>query len=286
MAQSRIVADALRSCDPELQVELVPIVTRGDRAAGDLRKIGGKGLFTAELQHAVREGTIDIAVHSAKDLPTAMAGDLVIAAVPERADPRDALVSRAGWGISELPAGATVATASNRRAAQLLAARGDLDVVPIRGNVGTRLRKALAGVSGAAGRVDAVVLAMAGLLRSGLAEKHAESIRPLEVADFVPAAGQGALAVQAAAENGQVAELVASVDDPDSHQALLAERRVLTALGADCRSCVGIHIAPERGRWHGYAVFARPDGSEMIRTKVAARDAESVADELIGRLRT
>ena len=285
MAQSRIVAEALRSCHPHLEVELVPIVTRGDGTAGELGAVGGKGLFTAELEEALRAGTIDLAVHSAKDLPAVMAQDLAVVAVPARADPRDALVSRAGWTLAQLPEGARVGTGSVRRREQLRAIRGDLRIVPLRGNVDSRLRKALADERADAERLDAVVLAMAGMLRSGLAEKHADNIQPLDVDDFIPAAGQGALAVQAAADNGEIAELVSHIDDAGSHQALLAERRVLRVLGADCHSCVAVHIAPEGGGWCGYAAAARPDGGGMVRLRVMGDSAEMAAEELVRGLR-
>jgi len=285
MAQSRIVAEAMRCRHPGLQIELVPIVTRGDRLAGRLEKAGGKGLFTAELERALRAETIDLAVHSAKDLPTAMAGDLVIAGVPPRADPRDALVSRRGVSVSDLPARARVGTGSLRRRVQLLAARGDLDVVPIRGNVDSRLRKILADEPSGRERLDAVVLAMAGLLRSGLADKYAKSIHPLDVVDFVPAAGQGSLAVQARAGNREIIELASGIDDADAHQALSAERRVLAALAAGCHSCLGVHVLRAGQEWHGYAFAASPDGSRLVRLQVAASDAEQAADKLVSTLR-
>ena len=285
MAQSRIVAEAMRCRHPGLQIELVPIVTRGDRLAGRLEKAGGKGLFTAELERALRAETIDLAVHSAKDLPTAMAGDLVIAGVPPRADPRDALVSRRGVSVSDLPARARVGTGSLRRRVQLLAARGDLDVVPIRGNVDSRLRKILADEPSGRERLDAVVLAMAGLLRSGLADKYAKSIHPLDVVDFVPAAGQGSLAVQARAGNREIIELASGIDDTDAHQALSAERRVLAALAAGCHSCLGVHVLRAGQEWHGYAFAASPDGSRLVRLQVAASDAEQAADKLVSTLR-
>jgi hydroxymethylbilane synthase len=284
MAQSRMVAEAIRLRCPRLDIELVPVITRGDRMAGRLAKAGGKGLFTAELEAALRAGIIDLAVHSAKDIPTAMAEDLMIVAVPARGDPRDALVSRTGLSLSELPTGARVATGSLRRRAQLLAARGDLAIVPIRGNVDTRVGKVLSPHPPRDDQLDAVVLAMAGLMRSGLAEKHAGDIRPLDAADFVPAAGQGALAVQVAAANREIAELVSVIDDADSHQAFLAERQVLRALGADCHSCVAVYIFPQAGVWNGFGMVGNSDGTGMIRAQVVADSAELAAGRLIVRI--
>ncbi|HAU36818.1 MAG TPA: hydroxymethylbilane synthase, partial [Phycisphaerales bacterium] len=194
-AQATLVVDALRRAHPGLACELAPLLTRGDRRTGPLADAGGKGLFTAELEDALRAGRIHLAVHSAKDMPAEMPAGLVIAAVPDRADPRDALVSRDGLAPADLPRGARVGTGSERRRVQLLALRDDLEIVALRGNVETRLSAALDGA------LDAVVLAMAGLERVGLAQEHATRVRPLDVATFLPAAGQGALAVQSQADS-------------------------------------------------------------------------------------
>jgi hydroxymethylbilane synthase len=281
MAQSRLVAEALRQqCGVE--AELVGIVTRGDRRTGPLAAVGGKGLFTAELEAALRRGDIHLAVHSAKDVPATMSDDLVISAVPRRADARDALVSRGGVGLGDLRPGASVGTGSLRRSAQIRTARGDLNVVPIRGNVETRLRKAL--MDGMGG-LDAVVVALAGLERSGLAGQHVGQVRPLELEQCVPAAGQGALVVQTTAAAKEVQTLVAAIDDPHSRQALLAERAVLAGLGADCRACVAVHVAPEGGHWRGCGMVARPDGADMVRLQVIAATAQEVGRALCDGLR-
>jgi len=263
--QAEIVAATLRAAHPQLRTELVCISTRGDRTRGPLAPVGGKGLFTAELDRALRAGEVDLAVHSAKDLPAldtrqtrcvsrrsrateggaACQGpasgddDVVIAAVPPREDPRDALVSRFG-PAEDLPGGASVGTGSPRRAAQLAAIRDDLQIVPVRGNVETRVRKALS--SGGGERLDAVVLAMAGLLRSGLAGEHRRFIHPFAPEQFIPAAGQGCLAVQCLAGSADVRRLLSDVDDAESREVLLAERGVPAALGASCRSCIAVHV--------------------------------------------
>jgi len=254
--------------------ELVEISTSGDQAAGPLTEIGGKGLFTAELEDALRRGEVSLAVHSAKDLPIDLPEDMVIAAVPRREDPRDALVSPGGGPLAELPGSARVGTSSLRRAAQVCATRGDVQILPLRGNVQTRLAKL------DRGDFDAVVLAMAGLTRLGSDERLAEIIWPFEVEQFVPAAGQGALAVECLASDAEARELAAAVNDPDSAAALAAERAVVAALGASCRSALGVYIRPEANTWRGTAMAAPSDGGTILRLAAEAPTAEQVAGEL------
>jgi len=286
--QSRIVAEALCRSHPLLEVELVEIVTRGDRR-GRQRQVdaGAKGLFTAELEAALRSRSVDLAVHSAKDLPARMPEDLRIAAVPAREDARDALICRSGGGLDDLPRGATVGTSSLRRRAQLLRMRGDLKIVPIRGNVQTRLKKLLAARKPS---FDAIVLAMAGLIRSGLVRSYAEHIYPLGVGQFVPAAGQGALAVQSLAApaggcGGSPGELAAAINDPLAYQALSAERAIVRKLDADCHSCLAVYLAPAAGSWRAWAMAARPDGSKMVRIELAAETADQAAKALLEAMR-
>ena len=257
--------------------ELVEISTRGDHAAGPLTEIGGKGLFTAELEDALRRGEVSLAVHSAKDLPIDLPEDMVIAAVPPREDPRDALVARVP--LEKLPEGATFGTSSLRRAAQVCATRGDVQILPLRGNVQTRLARL------DRGDFDAVVLAMAGLKRLGSDERLAEIIWPFEVEKFVPAAGQGALAVECLASDAEARELAAAVDDPASAAALAAERAVVAALGASCRSALGVYIRPEAGLWRGIAMAAPSGGGKILRLTAEAPTAEQVAGELARELR-
>jgi len=279
LRQSRLVADAIRAHHEGVEVELVAMATRGDRLRGPLRAAGGKGLFIRELEQALRSGRVQLAVHSAKDLPAEMAEEFAIAAVPARADPRDALVSRFA-GVEGLPAGAAVGTGSPRRRAQLLALRGDLAVAPIRGNVETRVSKALAPEGGLA----AAVLAMAGLLRSGLADSHADFVHPLAVEDVIPAAGQGTLAVQALRGAAETAELLAPLEDPAARGALSAEREVLRRLGAGCHSCLAVHVAPREGAWRAWGMVARPDGSGMVRVTCRAGGAAEAAEALLADL--
>lgn len=279
MAQTGQVADMIRRAHPEIATELVAISTRGDRHAGPLAEVGGKGLFTKELEEALRRGEVDLAVHSAKDLPAEMEGEFAIIAVPPREDPRDVLASRCGC-LDDLPKGATVGTGSLRRRAQLLAIRDDLNVVPIRGNVETRLKKAICD----APEMDAVVLAMAGLNRGGLSEPYGQYLHPLDAEQIIPAAGQGLLAIQAMADRADVAQMLLSIEDADSRAALEAERAVLRGLGAGCQSCLAIHINPAGARWAGRAMVARPDGRDMIRLSCEAAIAATAGQELLSML--
>lgn len=229
MAQSRLVADAItaRSGRP---VELVEVVTEGDRSAQSLVSFGGSGVFVTALRERLLAGEVDVAVHSLKDLPTAAAPGLTIAAVPRREDPRDVLVARDGAGLAELPAGARVATGSPRRAAQLRALGLGLEIVGIRGNVDTRLRAV------GNGDVDAIVLARAGLARLGRLDEITEVLDPLQM---LPAPGQGALAVECRADDHDVAALLSGLDDADSRAAVTAERALLATLEAGCSAPVG-----------------------------------------------
>jgi len=282
MAQSQMVADDLMRAHAGLNVELVPIVTEGDRYFGPLHTAGGKGLFTAELEAALREGRVDLAVHSSKDLPAAMAADLTIAAVPARADARDGLVTPAGADVMALPQAAVVGTSSLRRGLQILLQRPDVKIVPFRGNVDTRLRKVLDDRE-----VDATVLAMAGLVRSGLTDKYKAHVKPLAVEEFVPASGQGALAIQAAVTNRRAVDLAMALDDVDSRAALEAERTVVAALGGDCHSCLAVHmrrVAGAASQWEALFLAARKDFTSPYRVRLVGESAAAVAADLVERL--
>ncbi len=278
-AQAQIIADAISSQFKDISVELVLIVTTGDKTAGPLQIVGGKGLFTAELEEALRKGEIDIAVHSAKDLPAVMAEDFAIAAVPKRQDPRDALICPAG-GIEDLPTAALVGTSSLRRSAQLKMLRADLKIEPIRGNIDTRINKVLEDKS----QFDATILAMAGLIRSGLDREYESNIFPLGEEVFIPAAGQGTLVVQALADNKHLIDKLGFLDDGKSREALLAERKVLQQLGASCRSCIAVFINEENSTWRSRAMIARPDGSGMISFDVSGANCQEVTDKLLKNL--
>jgi hydroxymethylbilane synthase len=211
-------------------VEIVPIVTEGDRSAAAVTQLGGTGVFVSALRAALLDDAIDVAVHSYKDLPTAAADGIVIAAVPVREDPRDALVARSGLTLGELPSGSRIGTGSPRRAAQLRALGLGLEIVPLRGNVDTRLRRV------AEGELDGVVLALAGLRRLGRADEVTEILDPIQV---LPAPAQGALAVECRASDSATFEAVAALDSADSRLVVRAERALLAALEAGCSAPVG-----------------------------------------------
>jgi hydroxymethylbilane synthase len=233
MAQSGMVAEQVRKVTGR-DVELVEITTYGDVSKEDLARIGGTGVFVSALRDALLAGEIDFAVHSLKDLPTAPPEGLVLAAIPVREDPRDALVARDGLTFAELPAGARVGTGSPRRMAQLNAwarsHRLQIETVPIRGNVDTRIGYVTSG------KLDAVVLAAAGLNRIG---RLAEASELIAVDAVLPAPGQGALAVECAASDPELAAQLAELDDPFTRAAVTAERSLLAALEAGCSAPVG-----------------------------------------------
>jgi len=282
LTQTGHVAEAIRAANKGIEVELVEIVTTGDRTVGPLLDVGGKGLFTEQLEDALRDGSVDLAVHSAKDVPTYLDDDLEISVVPTRCDARDALVTADGLDLRELPGGATVGTGSLRRRAQVLAWRSDVTVEPIRGNIDTRFNRAMPDSDR---KLDAVVLAMAGLIRGGLADKYPGSIRPL--VDVMPAAGQGALAIETLVGNADIAPVLAPLNDPDSFEALHAERAVLAGLEADCHSCIAVHFSRLDGKWLGTAMVAREDGSGLIKEMdLADSPAGDLAEKLTAKLRS
>jgi hydroxymethylbilane synthase len=246
--------------------ELVPISTAGDRGASPKDSPAGiKGLFVAEITDALLRGEVDVAVHSAKDLPSEDPHGVVVAAVPQRGLPYDVLVTRE----AELPLGAAVGTSSLRRRAQFLRIRPDARVGDVRGNVDTRLRKL------EAGQVDGLVLAGAGLARLGQDPEHAA---PIPVEDMVPAPGQGALAVQArAGDHSQ--EVAALLDHPASRDAFETERGVVTRLGGGCRLPLGAYAERRDGAVRLLAVVVRPDGSDLLWSQVEAAHPEEAAGE-------
>lgn len=252
--------------------ELIVIKTSGDRFVEQpLRDIGGKGLFVKEIEQALLDGDIDCAIHSMKDLPAELAGNLILAAVPEREDPRDVLVTRDGTPLAALPAGSRVGTSSLRRRALCLALRPDLAVEDLRGNVDTRLRKL------EAGDLDAILLAAAGLNRLGIAPSGA---RPLAPDPFLPAIGQGALAIESRPD--EIAEILAALDDPTTHTCTRAERAVMAALGGSCHTPVAAHATMSGADLVLDGVIASPDGARVIRGREhgSATDPESIGHRL------
>jgi hydroxymethylbilane synthase len=219
-------------------------------------QVGGKGLFTKEIEEALLTGAIDIAVHSLKDLPTELPDGLTLAAIPEREDPRDALIGRR---LAELAPGARVGTGSLRRASQLRALRPDLRIEDIRGNVDTRLRKL------DDGRYDAIVLASAGLRRLGLENRIAEIFDP---SVMCPAVGQGALAVETRDDNGPAFQIANRLEDSDARAAVTAERAVLASLGGGCQAPMGAHATVESQTILLHALMVSPDGAQLIRQEL------------------
>ena len=267
-----------------VETELVPLRTTGDRLATmSLAKVGGKGLFIKELEEALLDGRAELAVHSAKDLPARVPPEFALVAVPERADSRDAFVSDGRFeSLAALPRGARVGTGSARRGAQLLAWRPDLTVVPLRGNVATRIQRLREGSEGAGLRLDAVVLACAGLDRLDLTAQVDERIAPERL---LPAVGQGTLALETRADAGFGADL-AAITHADSARALRAERALLARLEGDCSVPLAGFAEPlADGGLRLRGIVASPDGARIVRAEGTGADPEalgvSVADDLL-----
>lgn len=290
LSQTRQITDQL-SAVGGFDANIIPIKTDGDVLTGPLSQMGGTGVFAAELRAAVLDGRVDVAVHSLKDLPTAAVPGLALAAVPVRADARDALCSRDGLKLSALPVGAAVGTGSPRRAAQLLAARSDLNIVDIRGNVETRLARVpgLAGnpeaemVPGKVGDLDAVVLAAAGLSRI---DRLAAVTEFLDTSVMLPAPGQGALALECrTADTDLVAVLgqsLAAVDDTDTRLAVTAERALLARLEAGCSAPVGAFAHRKGSMLYMETVVVSLDGTRSLRLKKATDGLTDVGATLLG----
>jgi len=275
--QTGYVMQQLQAAWPDLVCQEDVIITHGDKVLDKpLPQIGGKGLFTAELEDALRSGRVQAAVHSLKDLPTENPPGLTIGAIPQRAEARDVLVSKGGFNLESLPSASLVGTSSLRRAAQLLAMRPDLRIRSIRGNVETRLRKLMDG------QYDAVVFAAAGLLRLGLDEQVGHLMRYLPFEVMLPAPGQGALAIQCRADDAETLRLLAAIHDETTAQAVTAERAFLAALGGGCSVPVGA-----LGRWTAddgqlslAGLVASPDGQKVIRVQGKGREPQELGQRL------
>jgi hydroxymethylbilane synthase len=279
-AQSGLIAAALLEAHPELEIEVITITTSGDRtqATNQAGPDWGTGVFVKELENALLHEEIDLAVHSLKDVPPALSAELTLSAIPVRGDPRDVLVTTDGRGFDDLVPGARVGTTSARRAAFLRASRPDLQFVPIRGNVETRLRKL------SDGQYEAIVLARAGMLRLELDAPYAV----LEPELLPPAPGQGALAIESRAGDRNVAELVEPLHDPATGAAVRAERRLMADLDGGCRLPVGALGTPRAdGGLHLLGGLAHDDGSLSVADAVGRLEApEELADQLASRLRS
>jgi len=277
LAQTGLVRDALLRHDPSLAVAVERIVTTGDRITDrPLDQVGGKALFVAEIESALRDGRIDVAVHSAKDLPSALPDDMRVVACLPRADAREAVVSRSGLGLDALPAGAVVGTSSPRRACQLRARRPDLVLRDVRGNVDTRLAKL------AAGQYDALVLAAAGLARLGLLHVATELV-PLDV--MPPCAAQGAVALEVHVANAAAAARAAALDHAPTTCAVAAERAFLATIGGTCSTPLAAHATLDGPVLRLTAMIGAADG-RMVRDALAghAADAESIGRRLAARM--
>jgi hydroxymethylbilane synthase len=270
LVQAREVQSRLaKACglDPE-RIVITVIRTTGDAIQDrPLAQAGGKGLFTKEIEEALLAGTIDLAVHSSKDMPTVLPPGLELSAFLPREDPRDAFIGRAAKTLRDLPGGAVVGTASLRRQALVKHLRPDLKIVPLRGNVETRLRKL------EAGDFDATVLAVAGLKRLGLLAAATSMLDPEE---FVPAVGQGAIGIETRADDAKTRALVAAINDADTATALAAERAFLAVLDGSCRTPIGGHarVSGDSVRFRG--LIAKTDGSEVLDVAREGRRADAV----------
>ena len=269
--QAEYIADCLQKQYPDLVVELKHIATTGDKILDTpLAKIGGKGLFTKELETEMLAGDIDIAVHSLKDMPTQIPEGLTLAVITERFDPGDCLVSNTYGSLAKLPQGARVGTSSLRRKAQLLHVRPDLTILDLRGNVNTRLRKL------DDGEYDAIILAAAGLKRLGFGDRIQETIDP---ALCLPAVGQGALAIEARADDEEILELIKFLQDDATRQSAAAERAFLASVEGGCQVPVGVYARKQtNGSLQVTAVIASVDGKTLLRDELVGDAIE--ADEL------
>ena len=279
MWQAEHVADALRAAHPGINVEILGMSTQGDKILDTpLAKIGGKGLFVKELEARMLEGDADIAVHSMKDVPVELPEGLHLAVIMQREDPRDAFVSNKYASLDELPEGAVVGTSSLRRQCQLSDRRPDLKIESLRGNVNTRLKKL------DDGEYDAIILAAAGLIRLGFAERIRESIEP---EDSLPAIGQGAVGIECRSDDPRVNALLAPLHDKDTADRVLAERAMNARLEGGCQVPIGGHAVLDGDNLWLRGLVGTVDGSEIIRAEIAGpreqaeQMGKALAEELL-----
>jgi len=267
--QANHVAALLRAKGHTVEIEIIK--TTGDKITSvALAKVGTKGMFTKEIEEALHDKRVDLAVHSLKDVPTDLAQEFELAAIMKREDPRDAFISVRFSSLEELPHGAKVGTSSLRRQCQLKSVRPDLEVFPLRGNVDTRLRKL------ESGEYDAIILAAAGVLRLGL-ETHVRSRISADV--MCPAVGQGALAIEIRRGDQQTKTLLAFLDDADTHAAIDCERALLGSLGGGCQVPIGAYAEKRGGRLFLRAMVGRPDGSQILREQADGTDGVKLGRE-------
>jgi hydroxymethylbilane synthase len=267
--QANHVAALLREQGHSVEIEVIK--TTGDKITDvALAKVGTKGMFTKEIEEALADGRVDLAVHSLKDVPTELAPEFTLAAIMKREDPRDAFISVRYSALDELPRGAKVGTSSLRRQCQLKAMRPDLEIFPLRGNVDTRLRKL------ESGEYDAIILAAAGVHRLGL-DQHVRSRISADV--MCPAVGQGALAIETRSDDRGTRSLLNFLNDAEARQAIECERALLGALGGGCQVPIGAYAEKSEGQLHLRAMVGRPDGSEILREHASGDDAEKLGRE-------
>ena len=272
--QANHVSALLRAQGHDVKIEIIK--TTGDKILDvALAKVGTKGMFTKEIEEALAANRVDLAVHSLKDVPTELQPEFTLAAIMKREDPRDAFISVKYSRLEDLPRGARVGTSSLRRQCQLKAMRPDLEIFPLRGNVDTRLRKL------ESGEYDAIILAAAGVKRLGL-DKHVRSRIAPKV--MCPAVGQGALAIEARANDEEVLRHLAFLNDPDTRAAIECERAVLGSLGGGCQVPIGAFAEKHDGRLRLLAMVGRPDGSEILRESAEGSDARKLGSETAQKL--
>jgi hydroxymethylbilane synthase len=267
LKQSGNVKTALEALWPGLRVELEIIKTTGDKILDvPLAKVGGKGLFVKEIEDALLARTVDLAVHSMKDVPAVLPEGLEIGAIPKREDPRDVIVTRVGKGIADLPRGGRVGTSSLRRASQIRKLRPDLEILTLRGNIETRLRKLTEGM------FDAIILAAAGLHRMGWQDRVTAYLDP---AEFVPAIGQGAIGIEVRSDDEKIHEILAPLHDPETAVAVEAERSLLKTLEGGCQVPIGGHARLVDGTLRISGLVASLDGQEMFRVSRTGPPADA-----------
>jgi len=278
LTQTHWIMEQLAAVRQDVSFDLKHIVTKGDRILDvTLSKVGGKGLFVKEIEQALLNHDIDMAVHSMKDMPAELSEGLIIACIPFREDDRDALISQDGRTFQELPKGAVVGTSSLRRQSQLLAARPDLKIVPLRGNIDTRLRKLREE------EYDAIVLAAAGLKRMGWNEEVVTEYLPQEVS--LPAVGQGALAIECRSDDHDIIAVLKLIHDQAVAQTVTAERAFLRQLEGGCQVPIAAHCIHEKSRLHLTGLVASPDGQTMIKGILTGEDPEALGVALAEQLK-
>ena len=273
LTQTNWIIDKIASIHSDLEFEVKHIVTKGDKILNvTLSKVGGKGLFVKEIEQALFDHSIDMAVHSMKDMPAELPEGLTIACIPVREDYRDALISNSGKKLSELPKGAVVGTSSLRRQAQIIAARPDLRVEPLRGNIDTRIKKL------EAGEYDAIILAAAGLKRMGWSDDIVTEY--LELDQSLSAVGQGALAIECRSDDQRLLEILRSLHDEETARTVTAERAFLRKLEGGCQVPIAAHCIMEHDQLTLTGLVATPDGQTIIKETLTGHEPEALGIEL------